>query len=160
LAGRLVDEFNPKGKTLLWVGARLQFATEPEEEPVSPFSLARLTPFSLAVLHLATLAAFFVAWRFPILGRPKRNAREATNDYSKHVDGVAFLLEKADARSWAWKELETFRAAREAGAAFREPEIDGGETLETAENRPPEENWRGKNGVRGGRGASRKFFRR
>jgi hypothetical protein len=98
------------------------------------------------------------------LGRPKRNAREATNDYSKHVDGVAFLLEKADARSWAWKELETFRAAREAGAAFREPEVDvpldGGETLKTAENRPPEENWRGKNAERSGRGASRKFFRR
>jgi hypothetical protein len=160
LAGRLVDEFEPNGKTLFYVGDRLFFAPEDEKEPVSPFSLARLTPFSLAVLHLAALAAFFVAWRFPILGRPKRNAREATNDYSKHVDGVAFLLEKADARSWAWKELETFRAAREAGAAFREPEIDGGETLETAENRPPEENWRGKNVERSGRGASRKFFRR
>ena len=164
LAGRLVDEFNPKGKTLLWVDERLQFATEPEEEPVSPFSLARLTPFSLAVLHLVALAAFFVAWRFPILGRPKRNAREATNDYSKHVDGVAFLLEKAGARDWARKELETFRAAREAGAAFREPEVDapndGGEKREAEENRPPEENWRAKNGERSGRGASRKFFRR
>ena len=164
LAGRLVDEFEPNGKTLFYVGDRLFFAPEAEKEPVSPFSLARLTPFSLAVLHLAALAAFFVAWRFPILGRPKRNAREATNDYSKHVDGVAFLLEKADARSWAWKELETFRAAREAGAAFREPEVDvpldDGETLETAENRPPEENWRGKNVERSGRGASRKFFRR
>lgn len=166
LAGRLVDEFNPKGKTLLWVGKRLEFATEDEKEPVSPFSLARLTPFSLAVLHLAALTAFFVAWRFPILGRPKRNARETTNDYSKHVEGVAFLLEKADARDWARKELETFRAAREAGAAFREPsvdggEIDGGEKSEDAEeSRPPEENWRRKNVERSGRGASRKFFRR
>ncbi|MBR4975639.1 MAG: hypothetical protein IKY61_01200, partial [Thermoguttaceae bacterium] len=119
LAGRLVDEFDPNGRTLIWFGKRLEFATEAEKEPVSPFSLARLTPFSLAALHLAALAAFFVAWRFPILGRPKRNAREATNDYSKHVDGVAFLLEKAGARDWARKELETFRAAREAGAAFR-----------------------------------------
>ena len=164
LAGRLVDEFDPNGKTLFYVGGRLDFSPEAEKEPVSPFSLARLTPFSLAVLHLAALAALFVAWRFPILGRPKRNAREATNDYSKHVDGVAFLLEKADARSWAWKELETFRAAREAGAAFREPEVDvpldGGETLETAENRSPEDDWRGKNAERSGRGASRKFFRR
>ena len=131
----------------------------------SPFSLARLTPFSLAVWHLAALAALFVAWRFPILGRPKRNAKEATNDYSKHVDGVAFLLEKADARSWAWRELETFRAAREAGAAFREPsvdgEIDGGEKSEGAEeSQPSEENWRGKNVERSERGASRKFFRR
>lgn len=164
LAGRLVDEFEPNGKTLFYVGDRLFFAPEAEKEPVSPFSLARLTPFSLAVLHLAALAAFFVAWRFPILGRPKRNAREATNDYSKHVDGVAFLLEKADARSWAWKELETFRAAREAGAAFREPEVDapndGGEKRAAEENRPSEENWRGKNVERSGRGASRKFFRR
>lgn len=164
LAGRLVDEFEPNGKTLFYVGERLFFAPEAEKEPVSPFSLARLTPFSLAVLHLAALAAFFVAWRFPILGRPKRNAREATNDYSKHVDGVAFLLEKADARSWAWKELETFRAAREAGAAFREPEVeapnDGGEKRDAEENRPSEENWRGKNVERSGRGASRKFFRR
>lgn len=164
LAGRLADEFDPNGKTLFWVGERLIFSPEAEKEPVSPFSLARLTPFSLAVLHLAALAALFVAWRFPILGRPKRNAREATNDYSKHVDGVAFLLEKADARSWAWKELETFRAAREAGAAFREPEsdapLDGGETGETAGNRSPEDDWRGKNAVRSGRGASRKFFRR
>ena len=103
LAGRLVDEFEPNGKTLFYFGRRLIFAPEPEKEPVSPFSLARLTPFSLAALHLAALAALFVAWRFPFLGRPKRNAREATNDYSKHVDGVAFLLEKADARSGAWK---------------------------------------------------------
>ncbi|MBR2002777.1 MAG: DUF4129 domain-containing protein, partial [Thermoguttaceae bacterium] len=125
LAGRLVDEFDPNGRTLIWFGKRLEFATEAEKEPVSPFSLARLTPFSLAALHLAALAAFFVAWRFPILGRPKRNAKEATNDYSKHVDGVAFLLEKAGARDWARKELETFRAAREAGAAFREPSVDG-----------------------------------
>ena len=167
LAGRLVDEFNPKGKTLLWVGERLQFATEPEKEPVSPFSLARLTPFSLAVLHLAALAAFFVAWRFPILGRPKRNAKEATNDYSKHVDGVAFLLEKAGARDWARKELETFRAAREAGAAFREPEVDapndGGDRSEAekgADERTSATEGLGKNVVRGGRGASRIFFRR
>lgn len=166
LAGRLVDEFDSNGRTLFWFGEQLEFSTiEKKEEPVSPFSLARLTPFSLAVLHLTALAALFVAWRFPILGRPKRNAREATNDYSKHVDGVAFLLEKADARSWAWRELETFRAAREAGAAFREPsvdgEIDGGEKSEDAEeSRPPEENWRGKNVERSGRGASRKFFRR
>lgn len=166
LAGRLVDEFDSNGRTLFWFGDQLEFSTvEKKEEPVSPFSLARLTPFSLAVLHLAALAALFVAWRFPILGRPKRNAKEATNDYAKHVDGVAFLLEKADARSWAWRELETFRAAREAGAAFREPsvdgEIDGGEKSEDAEeNRPPEENWRGKNVERSGRGASRKFFRR
>jgi hypothetical protein len=73
-------------------------------------------------------------------------------------------LEKADAGSWAWKELETFRAAREAGAAFREPEVDvpldGGETLKTAENRPSEGDERGKNVERSGRGASRKFFRR
>jgi hypothetical protein len=164
LAGRLVDEFEPNGKTLFYVGNRLFFSPEDEKEPVSPFSLARLTPFSLAVWHLAALAALFVAWRFPILGRPKRNAREATNDYSKHVDGVAFLLEKADARSWAWKELETFRAAREAGAAFREPEVDapndGGEKRDAEENRSSEENWRGKNVERSGRGASRKFFRR
>lgn len=167
LAGRLVDEFDPNGKTLFYVGDRLFFSPEAEKEPVSPFSLARLTPFSLAVLHLAALAALFVAWRFPILGRPKRNAREATNDYSKHVDGVAFLLEKAGARSWAWKELETFRAAREAGAAFREPsvdgEIDGGEQSETekgADERTSATEGRGKNVVRSGRGASRKFFRR
>ena len=167
LAGRLVDEFEPNGKTLFYVGDRLFFAPEAEKEPVSPFSLARLTPFSLAVLHLAALTAFFVAWRFPILGRPKRNAREATNDYSKHVDGVAFLLEKADARSWAWKELETFRAAREAGAAFREPEIDapndGGDRSEAekgADERTSATEGRGKNAERSGRGASRKFFRR
>ncbi len=167
LAGRLVDEFDPNGRTLIWFGKRLEFATEDEKEPVSPFSLARLTPFSLAVLHLAALTAFFVAWRFPILGRPKRNAREATNDYSKHVDGVAFLLEKAGARDWARKELETFRAAREAGAAFREPsvdgEIDGGERSETekgADERTSATEGRGKNVERSGRGASRKFFRR
>ena len=171
LAGRLVDEFDPNGKTLIWFGKRLEFATEDEKEPVSPFSLARLTPFSLAALHLAALAALFVAWRFPILGRPKRNAKETTNDYSKHVDGVAFLLEKADARSWAWKELETFRAAREVGAAFREPsvdgeidgEIDGGERSETekgADERTSATEGRGKNVERSGRGASRKFFRR
>lgn len=167
LAGRLVDEFDPNGKTLIWFGKRLEFATEDETEPVSPFSLARLTPFSLAVLHLAALAALFVAWRFPILGRPKRNAREATNDYSKHVDGVAFLLEKAGARSWAWKELETFRAAREAGAAFREPSVDDetvdGERSETekgADERTSATEGRGKNVERSGRGASRKFFRR
>ncbi|MBQ8363174.1 MAG: hypothetical protein IJX36_04510, partial [Thermoguttaceae bacterium] len=163
LAGRLVDEFEPNGKTLFYVGDRLFFAPEAEKEPVSPFSLARLTPFSLAVLHLAALAAFFVAWRFPILGRPKRNAKEATNDYSKHVDGVAFLLEKAGARSWAWKELETFRAAREAGAAFREPSVDGGERSEAekgADERTSATEGRGKNVERSGRGASRKFFRR
>ena len=167
LAGRLVDEFDPNGKTLIWFGKRLEFATEDEKEPVSPFSLARLTPFSLAALHLAALAAFFVAWRFPILGRPKRNAKETTNDYSKHVDGVAFLLEKAGARDWARKELETFRAAREAGAAFREPEVDapndGGERSETekgADERTSATEGRGKNVERSGRGASRKFFRR
>ncbi|MBR4835280.1 MAG: DUF4129 domain-containing protein [Thermoguttaceae bacterium] len=157
LAGRLVDEFEPNGKTLFYVGNRLFFAPEAEKEPVSPFSLARLTPFSLAVLHLAALTAFFVAWRFPILGRPKRNAREATNDYSKHVDGVAFLLEKADARDWARKELETFRAAREAGSAFREPSVDDAEETDgdREENAPT-----AKKNVSSGRGASRKFFRR
>lgn len=166
LAGRLVDEFDPNGKTLIWFGKRLEFATEDEKEPVSPFSLARLTPFSLAALHLAALAALFVAWRFPILGRPKRNAREATNDYSKHVDGVAFLLAKAGARDWARKELETFRAAREAGAAFREPsvdgEIDGGEQSKEkgADERTSATEGGGKNVERSGRGASRKFFRR
>lgn len=167
LAGRLVDEFDPNGKTLIWFGKRLEFATEDEKEPVSPFSLARLTPFSLAALHLAALAAFFVAWRFPILGRPKRNAKETTNDYSKHVDGVAFLLEKAGARDWARKELETFRAAREAGAAFREPEVDapndGGDRSEAekgADERTSATEGRGKNVERSGRGASRKFFRR
>ncbi|MBR2005460.1 MAG: hypothetical protein IJ991_14935, partial [Thermoguttaceae bacterium] len=168
LAGRLVDEFDSNGRTLFWFGGQLVFSTvEKKEEPVSPFSLARLTPFSLAVLHLAALAALFVAWRFPILGRPKRNAKEATNDYAKHVDGVAFLLEKADARSWAWRELETFRAAREAGAAFREPSVDGeidggeqGETEKGADERTSATEGRGKNVERSGRGASRKFFRR
>ncbi|MBQ2788383.1 MAG: hypothetical protein IJE97_02010, partial [Thermoguttaceae bacterium] len=89
---------------------------------------------------------------------------EATNDYSKHVDGVAFLLERAGARDWAQRELETFRAAREAGAAFREPNVDaqndGGAKGEMEAERPPEESWRGKNAVRSERGASRKFFRR
>ncbi len=156
LAGRLADEFAPNGKTLFWFGSELAFDGD-DAEPVSPFSLARLTPFSLAVWHWAALAAILVAWRFPILGRPKRNAREATNDYAKHVDGVAFLLEKANADDWARKELETFRAAREAGAAFREPladdaeknGVDGGESPATA-----------KKSVSNGRGASRKFFRR
>jgi len=76
-------------------------------------------------------------------------------------------LEKADARSWAWRELETFRAAREAGAAFREPSVDGeiddGERSETekeAGERTSATEGRGKNVERSGRGASRKFFRR
>lgn len=163
LAWRLAAEFAPKGKTLFWFGDELTFDDE-EDEPVSPLSLARPTPFSLTVWRLAALAAVLVAWLFPIFGRPKRNAREATNDFAKHVEAVAFLLEKAGARDWARNELETFRAAREAGAAFREPSVDesgkkdgidgngGSVSSESAASR--------KKRAGSGRGASRKFFRR
>lgn len=163
LAGRLAAEFAPKGKTLFWFGDELTFDDE-EDEPVSPLSLARPTPFSLTVWRLTALAAVLVAWLFPIFGRPKRNVRETTNDFAKHVEAVAFLLEKAEARDWARNELETFRAAREAGAAFREPCVDESEKKDeidgNGESVSSESAASGKKRAGSGRGASRKFFRR
>lgn len=125
LAARLTDEFNPKGRTFVFVGSDFNIAEEEpeEEEPISPFSLSRLTPFSVLIWHLIALATLIVCWRFPIFGRPKRSVRERTNDFGKHVDAVAFLLERSDARRWSRKQIETFRAARDAGSAFVEPAL-------------------------------------
>ena len=97
------------------------------EEP-SPFSLSKLTPFTLFVWHAFALVLIAVFCAFPILGRPRRLPRERVDDFSKHIDAIAREFKRAGRRKWPQEQLREFENLYrgDSGAAEDEPAAEDG----------------------------------
>ncbi|MGN1065640.1 MAG: hypothetical protein ACI4QC_09520, partial [Thermoguttaceae bacterium] len=106
------------------------------EEP-SPFSLSKLTPFTLFVWHAFALVLIAVFCAFPILGRPRRLPRERVDDFSKHIDAIAREFKRAGRRKWPQEQLREFENLYrgDSGGAEDEtvPEDDPGEVNPSAQ---------------------------
>ncbi len=111
LAAKLTRELPPKSRTLVFLDM-LDVDSDVSErvkKEDGPFSLKRLTPFTIFIWHVVFLGACAIFCAYPIFGRPKRLRRERTNDFSRHVNAYARELQNIGARSWAQEQIDAYR---------------------------------------------------
>ncbi|MBR4753230.1 MAG: hypothetical protein IK077_15895 [Thermoguttaceae bacterium] len=111
LAAKLTRELSPRSKTLVFLEMLNVYDGIPEiaKKEDGPFSLKKLTPFTIFIWHLVFLGACAIFCAYPIFGRPKRLGRERMNDFSRHVNAYASELESIGAREWTQEQIDAYR---------------------------------------------------
>jgi hypothetical protein len=126
LAGKLIDEIGPPGKTI----AFLEFDPfGPEIADKDPsfglqlgFQVFNRWPTNWIMLHICLLGVLLCFWRYPIFGRPVEPESESTSDFGLHIDAVARLLARTGDTAFAHTRLQHYRqAARIDTVALKGP---------------------------------------
>ena len=107
LASALLERIRPEKRKILFLhGSGVpSVPRDRTEEPISKYSLGRLSTFSIFVWQLIFFALAIFFWRWPITGRPKEIPTEKLADFSRHLDALGDLLKKTGDVSWAENEL-------------------------------------------------------
>ncbi|MDO5308886.1 MAG: hypothetical protein Q4G03_05270 [Planctomycetia bacterium] len=129
IAARIAEEIPYKSRVaiVLTNGAinaypnRNDFGLNPlqDQRKHGEFSLTRLSAYTVFFWHGVALSAAMVLSLWPIYGRARRSAREKVNDLGLHVNAVARILARTDARQWCWETINQFmRQYRGVDLAF------------------------------------------
>jgi hypothetical protein len=121
LAGRLIDEIGPPGKTI----AFLEFDPfrpaiadkDPSFGPRLGFEVFQVWPVNWILLHICLLGVLLCFWRFPIFGRPVEPESESASDFGLHIDAVARLLARTGDTAYAHTRLQHYRQTARVDAA-------------------------------------------
>ncbi len=135
LAGRLVDEIGPPGKTVVFLESEsLTVADYPHT--ASPFAIFHTWPINWILLHLAVAGILFCFCRLPIFGRPRGLPPAAPSDFGKHIDALAELLARTGDHQHAMTRWLHFRQAREEKSLRPRPAVPELSATEPAEPSP------------------------
>ncbi len=121
LAGKLIDEVGPSGKTVVFLesgggydygggaGRPLIVDEDDEIDSPSPFELLWRKPVCWVFLHLGIAGILFCFVRWPIFGAPRELQTGDTSDFGKHIEALAKLLQRSGDKAYAMTRLLHYR---------------------------------------------------
>ena len=119
LAGMLVGEIGPPRKTVVFLengaGGPQILNKDPHLAPTGPMEIFHVWPANWILLHLLVLGVLFCFCRYPLFGRPREPAPEATSDFGKHIDALATLLAKTGDLAYASARVALYQQMKERG---------------------------------------------
>ena len=113
LAGKLIDEIGPPGKTVVFLESRSGGPPTRDDDPAAAaptgMEIFNIWPTNWILLHLAAVGVIFCFSRWPIFGRPKTCETAGGSDFGRHVDALAKLLKRTRDRAYAMERILNYR---------------------------------------------------
>ena len=113
LAGKLIEDVGPPGKTVVFLESDPGGPPIREEDPSAQVPTGMEIffhfPTGWILWHFAAIGIVFCFSRWPIFGLPRRLERDSTSDFGKHVQALAELLQRSRDPGYAQRRLAHYQ---------------------------------------------------